>query len=94
MIASVTQAMPLPLRIAARKAKRKLHDASARFRSRTHAPPLYRGKALGWAIEGTTLEVELFREPCNEIGTTALDELELLADFVRRGANGARAILF
>ncbi len=94
MIDAVAQAVPWPLRIAARKVGRNLRDAGARLASRSHAPPLYRGKALAWALEGTTLEVELFREPCNEIGTTALEELELLADFVRRGANGARAILF
>jgi enoyl-CoA hydratase/carnithine racemase len=86
--------VPWPLRIAARKVRRKVQDAAARLGANADAPPIYRGKALGWALEGQTLEVELFREPCNELGTTALAELELLADFVRHGAGGARALLF
>ena len=66
-------------------------------------PPVsYEGQAMRWGLvphEGsetgaTTLEVELYREPCNEIGTTCLHELELLATLVRGGAGGARALLF
>ena len=34
------------------------------------------GEALSWRHEGLTLEVELHREPLNEIGTLALRELE------------------
>lgn len=53
----------------------------------------WQGQALSWARRGPALEVELHREPCNEIGTTTLDELERLADVVRGGALGARAII-
>lgn len=60
----------------------------------TAEPHEHRGAAVSWAVRGTTLEVELHREPCNEIGTTALAELERVAAFVRQGAGGARAILF
>ena len=38
-------------------------------------------------------EVRLHRAPCNEIGTTTLSELEQLAEWIRQGANGARALL-
>lgn len=66
-------------------------------------PPLsFDGKALRWRLvphEGsekgsTTLEVEMHREPCNEIGTTCLTELEKLATLVGAGAGGASALLF
>jgi enoyl-CoA hydratase len=53
----------------------------------------FHGEALRWSLEGTTLEVALHREPCNELGSTALDELEQLAALVRDGAGGARALL-
>ncbi len=55
---------------------------------------LYAGEALSWHLNEDTLEVELHRKPCNEIGTTALRELEALADVVRQGAHGARALLW
>jgi len=38
----------------------------------------YGGEALSWRYEAEVLEVELHREPLNEIGTTTLRELELL----------------
>src|SRR5690606_7221381 len=93
MIDSLTQLVPWPVRIAARKAGRALRDAHTK-RTVPRVSPLFRGQALAWSLEGQTLEVELFRTPCNEIGTTALAELELLAAHIRRGAGGARAILF
>src|SRR5436309_3914757 len=36
------------------------------------------GKALSWEIAGGVIEVTLHREPCNEIGTLFLSELEQL----------------
>ncbi len=63
-------------------------------------PPLnFEGEAMRWGLVtnktgNAHLEVELCREPCNEIGTTALSELELLATLIRRGAGGARAMIF
>ncbi len=65
-------------------------------------PVTYEGRALSWKLvpqEGSqngaqTLEVAMHRQPCNEIGTTCLDELELLATLVNAGAGGARAMLF
>ncbi|MEM6957869.1 MAG: enoyl-CoA hydratase/isomerase family protein [Myxococcota bacterium] len=72
---------------------------------RRPVPPLtFDGKALRWkpvsvgdagqsAQAPTILDVELHRTPCNEIGTTCLDELEQLATLVRAGAGGARALV-
>ncbi len=34
------------------------------------------GKALGWKLVDGAVELELRRQPCNEIGTTTLEELE------------------
>ena len=57
------------------------------------ANPTFEGEALRWHLNGTTLEVELHRSPCNEIGTTALGELEQLVKHIEHGAGGARAVL-
>lgn len=51
------------------------------------------GETLSWRHVEGALEVELHRAPLNEIGTTTLDELEVLAGYVRDGAAGARAII-
>ncbi len=53
------------------------------------------GEAVSWQLtDAGVLEVALHREPANEIGTTTLAELEVLAAHVRDGAGGARALLF
>ena len=39
------------------------------------------------------LEVELYREPANEIGLETLAELETLASYLRDGAEGAQAMI-
>jgi len=36
----------------------------------------WQGKALSWSLVDGTVELELHRTPCNEIGTLLLDELE------------------
>jgi len=54
----------------------------------------YVGQTLSWRHEGPVVEVELHRAPLNEIGTATLDELEQLAAYVRRGAEGARALIW
>lgn len=65
-------------------------------------PPVnFDGEALKWRLVPVSkapgaakmLEVELHREPCNEIGTTCLRELEQLATLLMAGAGGARAML-
>jgi len=80
----------------ARLAAKKIAAAvKERLPVRNGVSPMARfdGEALRWHLNGTTLEVELHREPCNEIGTTALGELEQLVDFIGHGAGGARAVI-
>lgn len=54
----------------------------------------FHGEFLSWALDDGVIEVTLHGPPANEIGTTALGELERLAEHVRAGAGGARALLF
>jgi enoyl-CoA hydratase/carnithine racemase len=49
----------------------------------------FRGKALSWELAGGIIELSLHREPCNEIGSLALEELEKFADAL--GALGRQA---
>lgn len=51
------------------------------------------GAALSWSRVADALEVRLHRDPCNELGTTALGELEQLVEVVRDGALGARSLI-
>lgn len=53
----------------------------------------FHGQALRWEVRDGALEVCLHREPLNEIGTTALNEIERLAQVVQDGALGARAVI-
>jgi len=50
------------------------------------------GACLTARLHGSVLEVELHREPANEIGTAMLAELELIAGFCRRGVVDGTAI--
>jgi len=40
----------------------------------------FRGEALSWNLTEGVIELALHREPCNEIGSIALGELETFAD--------------
>ncbi len=92
---SAVEVVPWPLRVAAQEVSRRLDEAGGALRSKSRRPRLsFDGEAIRWSRSGETLEVELHRTPCNEIGTTALDEYEYLAEFIEGGAAGARAILF
>lgn len=86
--------VPWPLRVVGEKVRdRVTSERYALGRKHKRVPLAFEGKAMRWSMQGTTLEVELCRAPCNELGTTALDELERLADLVRDGAGGARALI-
>lgn len=54
----------------------------------------FTGQSISWEHQDDALEVCMHREPANELGTTTLAELELLADVVKRGAGGARALIW
>jgi enoyl-CoA hydratase/carnithine racemase len=43
-------------------------------------PSEYEGKALSWHVREGVIEVALHREPCNELGSLSLEELEKFAD--------------
>lgn len=89
----MTRALPWPLRVAAIRAEDSLGELRTRLAARD-VKSSYRGECLAWTVTGDVVEVELFREPCNEIGTTMLGELEKVAELVRGGACGAKAMLF
>jgi len=54
---------------------------------------LYAGAALSVERVGVALEVRLHRDPCNEIGTAMLADLERVAELVRHPRD-ARCLLF
>jgi enoyl-CoA hydratase/carnithine racemase len=39
----------------------------------------FKGQALSWQVQGGVIELSLHREPCNELGSLALTELEKFA---------------
>src|SRR5437879_10794731 len=53
----------------------------------------FRGKALSWEVSAGVIELALHREPCNEIGSLALDELEKFADALSAMARQAHALI-
>lgn len=53
----------------------------------------YSGKTLSWTQTAETIELRLHREPCNEIGSATLAELELFAEFLERSGETARGLV-
>ena len=51
------------------------------------------GKAASWTLADGVFELELHREPCNEIGTALLEDLERFAEVTRAAENDADAII-
>jgi len=89
----VSRALLWPLRVAAIRAE----DAARTLRTKIAARDVvasYRGSCLAYSVADDIVEVELFKEPCNEIGTTMLGELEQVATLVRGGAMGAKALVW
>ena len=54
----------------------------------------FSGKALSWELAGGVIEVSLHREPCNEIGTVCLGELEQLCSALPALEECAHALIF
>ncbi|MCZ7681127.1 MAG: AMP-binding protein [Sandaracinaceae bacterium] len=73
-----------------RVAPRRGHRAVVPVMSARHT---FEGEHLSTSLVDGTLEVRLHREPINEIGLGMLSELERVAELVREGAGGARALL-
>lgn len=53
----------------------------------------YSGKAASWTLADGVYELELHREPCNEIGTALLEDLERFVEVTRAAENDADAII-
>ncbi len=53
----------------------------------------FSGKTLSWQTAGGICEVALHHEPCNEIGTDTLGELEQLVGVLRTAAGEVRALI-
>ena len=54
----------------------------------------FSGKALSWELVNGVIEVALHREPCNEIGTLFLSELEQLCSSLPSLEENAHALVF
>lgn len=53
----------------------------------------FEGQALSWEVRSGVIELVLHREPCNEIGSTTLDELEKFASTLDRLENETHALI-
>jgi enoyl-CoA hydratase len=53
----------------------------------------FKGKTISWQIVNGAAEVALHREPCNEIGSEMLEELEKLASALPELCDGAHAVI-
>jgi enoyl-CoA hydratase/carnithine racemase len=53
----------------------------------------FKGQTLSWKIVNGAIELALHRDPCNEIGSLTLDELEKFAEALPCLANEARALI-
>lgn len=62
--------------------------------STTSPSATWRGERLTYQLVDGVLSVELHADPLNEIGLGMLTELERVAQLIRAGAGGARAIVF
>jgi enoyl-CoA hydratase/carnithine racemase len=53
----------------------------------------FTGQALSWEAKGGAIEVALHREPCNEIGSRSLEELEKFASALDELEKGAHVLI-
>ena len=53
----------------------------------------YAGRSLSWESKDGVIELALHREPCNEIGSLTLEELERFAAALKDLANDAHALI-
>jgi enoyl-CoA hydratase/carnithine racemase len=53
----------------------------------------FRGQALSWELKEGVVELALHREPCNEIGSLTLDELEEFVDALEDFKDEAHALI-
>ena len=53
----------------------------------------HQGQALSWELQNGVIELALHREPCNEIGTLALEELEAFVRDLENMRHAAHALI-
>jgi enoyl-CoA hydratase/carnithine racemase len=53
----------------------------------------FQGKALSWEVAAGVIELALHREPCNEIGSLVLAELEKFSDALQGAVRDAHALI-
>jgi enoyl-CoA hydratase len=53
----------------------------------------FRGSALSWTLRDGVIELALHREPCNEIGSLTLDELEKFVSALEKTAGQVHAVI-
>lgn len=53
----------------------------------------FKGKTLSWSLSGGVLQLALHREPCNEIGSVTLEELEELVSSLEAASAEASAVI-
>src|SRR5258707_13166340 len=62
-------------------------------RGESHGGHLFRGQAMSCQLNHGTIELALYREPCNELGSLALDELEKFAAALESTQPEAHALI-
>src|ERR1700694_564249 len=53
----------------------------------------FKGQTLSWELKDGVIELALHRDPCNEIGTLTLEELEKFVSALERMQNDAHALI-
>ena len=53
----------------------------------------FQGKTLSWELAGEVIELKLHREPCNEIGSATLEDLEQFADVLEAAGKVASSLI-
>src|SRR5258707_5364080 len=62
-------------------------------RGESHGGHWFRGQAMSCQLNDGTIELALYREPCNELGSLALDELEKFAAALESTQPEAHALI-
>lgn len=62
-------------------------------RGESHGGHLFRGQAMSCQLNHGTIELALYREPCNELGSLALEELEKFAAALESIQREAHALI-
>ena len=54
---------------------------------------LFKGQTLSWELKDGVIELALHRNPCNEIGSLTLEELEKFASALEAMQSDAHALI-